>query len=707
MNLIIVESPTKAKTLSRFLGKDYVITASMGHVRDLPKSKFGVDIEHNFEPQYETSKGKEETISRIKSEAKRAGKVILATDPDREGEAISAHIKDLLLEDKKLKLSEDKFSRITFHEITKEAIEEALTHPGQINTQLVDAQTARRVLDRIVGYRLSPLLWQKIRRGLSAGRVQSVAVRLIVEREREIEKFGLEKYWTITAALLQRERGKGKGESVDFELIEINGEKIEIKKKLELYDGEYTYAKTTLDTQIKADEIVASLQDSPFTVSNILQKETKRSPYAPFTTSTLQQEASRRFGFSAKRTMTIAQQLYEEGHITYHRTDSVAMAKQAVAAFREFVEKEYGSKYLYSSVRMYSSKQKLAQEAHEAIRPTKVQVKKDAIDMGNDHKKLYDLIWKRAVATQMADAILESTTVFADAKEYRFKANGSVIVFDGFLKLYGDALTEQRLPVYTQGEVLTPQALTPIEHETTPPPRYNEASLIKALEEKGIGRPSTYAPIISTIQDRQYVEREQGRFIPTAIGNAVNDFLVENFDQVVDIPFTAQMEDEFDQIAQGELKWQPAIAEFYKPFEAKVEGAKETKRVKIETEETGEMCPNCGKPVVIRTGRFGKFLSCSNFPECKYTKSLQEELDIPCPVDGGKIVSKKTRFGRTFYGCANYPKCTYAAWKKEDVGKPQKTYNPKGKGKSKNAHANSATKRTKVTRKTTAKKAKA
>lgn len=663
MELIIVESPTKAKTLSKFLGKDFDIQASMGHVRDLPKSKFGIDFDHNFEPQYETVKGKEATIKKIKDSAKKASRVILATDPDREGEAISAHLKEVLQSDKKLKLPEDKFVRITFHEITKDAIVDALKHPGKVDAHLVDAQTARRVLDRIVGYKLSPLLWQKIRRGLSAGRVQSVAVRLIVEREREIEKFPKTPYWTLTAKLAKQ----GKKDAVEFELIEIDGKKIEIKEKITLYDGDYTYSKTSIDTKEKADAILLALKGAPFIVADIGKKESKRSPYAPFTTSTLQQEASRRFGYSSKRTMTLAQQLYEEGLITYHRTDSVAMAQQAVGAIRSYVQSEFGEKYVYNSVRVFSGKQKNAQEAHEAIRPTNVTATKEKIPMGPDHKKLYDLIWRRAVATQMADALLESTTVLADAKEYRFKANGSVVIFDGFLKLYPQALQEQKLPVFEKGEKLDAQELLPVPHETTPPPRYNEASLIQTLEEKGIGRPSTYAPIISTIQDRRYVEKEQGRFSPTSIGNAVNDFLVENFDQVVDIPFTAHMEDEFDEIANGAEKWQPVIGEFYKPFEEKVKGAGGAQRVKIETEPIEGTCPQCGSSLVVRTGRFGKFISCSTFPECKFTKSYAEELDIPCPKDGGKIVAKKTKKGRTFFGCSNYPNCTFAVWKKEDI----------------------------------------
>lgn len=683
MNLIIVESPTKARTLSRFLGDEYQIEASMGHVRDLPKSTLGVDIEHDFAPEFVSVKGKEKTIASLKAKAKGADTIILATDPDREGEAIAFHVGDLL------KLKSPK--RIVFHEITKEAIEEALQHPRTIDKHLVDAQTARRVLDRLVGYKLSPLLWQKVRRGLSAGRVQSVAVRLIVEREREIEKFKKEPYWTIVA-LLQKLEVRSEKLEVPFELVEINGEKIEEKEKFELYDGDYTVTKTTIDTQKKADDIIKELTGKPFTVSDVLQKETKRSPYAPFTTSTLAQEASRRFGFTSKRTMSLAQKLYEEGFITYHRTDSITIAKQALFATRNFIEKEYGKKYVNESPRMFKTKQKLAQEAHEAIRPTNISNKQEAISnqLGGEHARLYELIWNRAVASQMSDAILESTTVIATTNSkqltthelevssqklgvnnYTFKATGSVVVFEGFLKLYPQALSDQRLPTYTVGEKLTAEKIDAVAHETPPPPRYNEASLIATMEEKGIGRPSTYAPIISTIQDRQYVERDDSsRFGPTNVGIAVNDFLVDNFPDIDDIPFTAEMEDGLDAIAQGEKEWVPTIKTFYRPFEKKLATVKDAARVKIAVEETNEMCPQCkeGK-LVIRVGRFGKFLSCSRFPECKFTKSFSEDVGIACPLDGGKVVLKKTRRRRNFYGCSNYPTCKFAAWRLEDIKK--------------------------------------
>ena len=726
MQLVIVESPTKAKTLGRFLGKEYTIEASMGHVRDLPKSTLGVDIEHDFTPEYVAVKGKEQIVRAIKSKAKTADTIILATDPDREGEAIAHHVREIL----PISNTTNKpIKRIVFHEITKEAIEEALKSPRDIDTHLVDAQTARRVLDRLVGYKLSPLLWKKIRRGLSAGRVQSVAVRLIVEREREIEKFRKEQYFTIVALLSKphprgvtsQHPGGGRMDSsrgfiprdspgvdpVEFELIEINGEKIEIKEKLDLYDGEYTFAKTTIDNKEKADAILAAITSKLFTVADVLQKEMHRSPYPPFTTSTLQQEASRRLGFTSKRTMSLAQKLYEEGLITYHRTDSVHMANQAVFAIRAFIEKEYGKKYVNESPRMYKTKQKLAQEAHECIRPTSVGLQMSEVrnQTGNDYVKLYELIWRRAVATQMADAVLESTTVYSDviasgneaipaslagrSKEiatsptaprndnmtYRFKATGSVVIFDGFLKLYPQALTEQKLPVYSQGETLEAKSVDEIEHETTPPPRYNEASLIATLEEKGIGRPSTYAPIISTIEERRYVEKEDARFKPTPIGVAVNDFLVANFADIDDIPFTVQMEDALDEVAHGQREWVAMMAEFYTPFEKKLDKVEGAERVKIAVEETDEKCPTCGSPLVIRTGRFGKFFACSRFPDCKFTKSFAEETNIECPkclAEGrkdGKVIVKKTKRGRKFYGCSNYPVCNFAAWKLEDIKK--------------------------------------
>ena len=697
MKLVIVESPTKAKTISKFLGKDYQIRASMGHVMDLPKSKLGVDVEHDFVPDYQLSSEKKKTVAELKKLAKEADEVILATDPDREGEAISAHIKELLSHEKK---KHENFSRIVFHEITKEAIQEALNHPGEVNVQLVDAQTARRVLDRLVGYKISPVLWQKVRRGLSAGRVQSVALRLIVEREREIEKFAKENYWTVSVLLENAaevgakfsraaiEMGKPKqGASADsensasspqqiqnavsFELIEINGEKVEKQESFSLYAGKYTVTKTTIVTEERANAIAKELHTMDFVVREVLQKQTKRSPVAPFTTSTLQQEAARRLGYSGKRTMSLAQKLYEEGFITYHRTDSVNLAASAVTAVRAFIAKTYGEKYVPHTPRFFATKQKLAQEAHEAIRPTQVATSFEKIqaELGRDYAKLYDLIWRRFVACQMSEALIESTTVLVDALPYTFKTTGSVLVFDGFLKVTPYSLQDKNLPKFVALERLSLQDVHTEKHETPPPPRYNDASLIGALEEEGIGRPSTYASIIATILDRQYVEKQQGKFSPTSVGMAVTDFLVQNFPNIDDIPFTAQMEDELDAIANSGKPWVPVLKDFYGPFEKQLAQVGGAQRVEIPTEETGEMCPKDGAPLVVRVGKFGKFISCKNFPTCDFKKPYVETTNYLCPKDGGQVIVKKTKKGRTFYGCSNYPKCDFAVWKLEDIKK--------------------------------------
>lgn len=667
-NLVIVESPTKAKTISKFLGKDYDIRFSMGHIMDLPKSKLGIDIEHDFSPEYEVIEDKKKLISELKTAAKNADAILLATDPDREGEAISANIQEILTTGK-TKINQGKFKRIVFHEITEHAIKDALTSPRDVDEHLVGAQIARRVLDRLVGYQISPVLWKKVRRGLSAGRVQSVALRLLVEREREIEKFSKSNYWTIHALL---KNGQHKEDEItEFELIEIKGEKVESKNVINLYDGEYTVTKTTVDNQQKADHIIEELHKKSFIIADVIQRQAKRSPYAPFTTSTLQQEASRRYGFSGKRTMSLAQKLYEEGFITYHRTDSVILSQAAITQMRSYVEKEYGTKYISEAPRIFSAKQKLAQEAHEAIRPTHVETLDSKVEgaLGKDYAKLYDMIWRRAVASQMADALIESTTVYADTTDnvYRFKANGSVLVFDGFLKLNPQALKDNVLPVFTVGEELMLKDVRADEHETLPPPRYNDASLIGTLEEKGIGRPSTYASIISTVIDRGYVERIEKRFEPTPVGIAVTDFLVKNFSTIDDIPFTALMEDELDNIASGKKNWKSMMKDFYLPFEKSIKEVQDAERVKIATEETHEKCPQCGEPLVVRFGRFGKFISCSTFPDCKFTKPYVEETHVICPKDGGKVIVKKTHKGRKFFGCSNYPNCDFAAWKLEDI----------------------------------------
>ena len=739
-NLVIVESPTKARTIGKFLGKDYEIRASMGHIMDLPKSKLGVD-EKTLEPQYEVVSEKRMIIADLKDSSKNTDLIILATDPDREGEAIAAHVKELLR-----KTGGKKFQRIVFHEITTAAIDDALKNPREIDEALVDAQTARRVLDRLVGYKISPVLWQKVRRGLSAGRVQSVALRLIVEREREMEKFKKEKYWTIHAIFEREpslrqpriaddarqddsesssaprslsERGlKSKSSNkpgssfsssasglssapseTEFELIEINNEKLESQEIFNLYAGQYKVTKSTIDSLKKAKEIVEDLNSKKFTVADILQKEIRRSPYPPYTTSTLQQDASRRLGFPGRRTMSLAQKLYEEGFITYHRTDSVSMAASAVGQFRKFIGSKYGEKYLSPAPRVYKTKQKLAQEAHEAIRPTKVDASVDTVgkELGRDFARLYEIIWTRAVATQMADAIVESTTVIVDSqnsklktqnsklgddKTYRLKANGSVLLFDGFLKVTPQALNDNILPDFKVNEEINFKEILEKEHETMPPPRYNEASLVATLEEKGIGRPSTYATIVSTIEGRKYIDREETRFKPTPVGIAVNDFLVENFSTIDDIPFTADMEDKLDAIANEKKEWNPMIRSFYADLSKNLEEVKGADRIKIATEEVDEKCPKCSAPLVIRFGKFGKFLSCSTFPKCDFTKPFVEEVGIICPKcgrrpegsarredKGGQVILRKTRKGRKFYGCSNYPKCDFAAWKLEDVKK--------------------------------------
>lgn len=616
MDLIIVESPTKARTLSKFLGSGYVIEASMGHIRDLPESRLGINLNKDFEPEYVVSDKKKDIVALLSKAAKKADNIILATDPDREGEAISWHIAALL--------PNKKFQRITFHEITQTAIKEALTHPGELDMNMVDAQQARRILDRLVGYKLSPLLWRKVRRGLSAGRVQSVAVRLIVEREREIKAFKPQEYWELIAKFK------------DFEA------------KL----------KTEIKNEEKADKIIDSLKVSEFKVTDVLKKEIRRNPYPPFTTSTLQQAASNLFGWSAKKTMQVAQKLYEEGLITYHRTDSTNLATEAVTSAREFIDKNYGPQYVPDQPRIFKTKSKVAQEAHEAIRPTSANLK-------HEDERLFDLIWKRFVSCQMNEAIYEQTSVDIAAGIYLFRANGNKQIFDGWQRVNEQLEKNNILPELEINQILKLLELVPSQHFTEPPARYNEASLIKTLEEYGIGRPSTYAPIISTILERNYVEKTDKRLYSTVLGDAVTDFLMANFPIIMDYKFTAGMEDGLDEVANGNKKWVPLIAEFYKPFEETLEKVGEnTARVKIETEEVDEKCPQDGSPLVIRLGRFGKFLACSKFPDCKFTKPLTVKLDIKCPKCGGDVILRKTRNKKIFYGCSNYPKCDFASWNK-------------------------------------------
>lgn len=644
MDLIIVESPTKAKTLGRFLGPDYDVEATMGHIKDLPKSTLGVDIEHNFAPQYVDVPKREQTINDLIAKSKKAKVTYIASDPDREGEAIASHVKEIID-------GKHKIERITFHEITKEAVEEALNNPRDIDTNLVDAQTARRVLDRLVGYKLSPLLWKKVRVGLSAGRVQSVAVRLIVEKEREIEKFRSEEYWEIFSTV------KGKSEFT-VQLVNIGDKNAKVKTKAE------------------SDKILGELGKEKYKVVDVRKRQIVKSPYAPFTTSTMTQAGARIFGWSSKKTMSIAQKLYEEGLITYHRTDSLNLNAAAVGKARDFIKKEYGDKYLPEKPRFYKTTSKVAQEAHEAIRPTDVSNHQINLEE-QDFSKLYDLIWRRFVACQMTPSIYDETTIDVSAGVYLLRASGQIMNFDGWRKVIPSKLDSEAaivLPEVSKDESLDLIKTWGEQKFTQPPARYNEASLIKTLEKLGIGRPSTYAPTISTIQIRNYVEKNDSKqFVPTAIGVAVNDFLIDNFPGIFEYQFTAQMEGELDDIANGILKWETPIKEFYGPFEKRLsEVEKNAKRVKIEVEKLGKKCPECGiGELVVRTGRFGKFISCSRFPDCKYTEKYLEKVGVKCPeCKIGDVIVKKTGKGRKFFGCSRYPDCKWASWrspKKEEA----------------------------------------
>ncbi|MCR4306201.1 MAG: type I DNA topoisomerase [Candidatus Daviesbacteria bacterium] len=661
-NLVIVESPTKARTLQKFLGDKYQIEASMGHIRDLPKSELGVDVESNFEPKYIIPRDKKKRVNELKKVAEAADALWLATDPDREGEAIAWHLAGVLGDSKPSK-------RVVFHEITEHAIKEAFENPRTIDLKLVDAQQARRVLDRLVGYKLSPLLWEKVKKGLSAGRVQSVALRLIVEREKEILAFKPEEYWSIEAELESQEN---KNSRFIAALIEKDGKKLEVKNKEE------------------ADGHVKNLENSQYHISKITKKEVRRFPHPPFTTSTLQQTAANKLGMSAKKTMMIAQALYEHGLITYMRTDSVNLSAQAIGAVRSYIESSFGKPFLPNIPRVFKSKSRNAQEAHEAIRPTNVSLQATGIrqqsGFNKDHVRLYDLIWKRFVACQMNEAVMDQTTVEVTAAAYLLRATGTIIKFEGWLKLYGkqesdeskesEDSKEQKLPELKENESLNLLQLLPGQHFTEPPPRYNEASLIKKLEELGIGRPSTYAPILSTIQERFYVEKENRKFFPTTLGTTVTDFLMTYFSDIVDYSFTARMEDELDEIARGEREWKPTIRTFFEPFEKKLEETKEVaKKVKMEVQLAGKKCPECGKDLIIRIGKFGKFLACSGFPECKHTESLEEKINAKCPNDGGDIVVRKTKRGKTFYGCKNWPVCKFASWTKPKSAIPENEQN--------------------------------
>lgn len=657
-NLVIVESPAKARTLGRILGKDYSLKASLGHVRDLPKSKLGVDIENGFTPTYVVPRAKSKIANELREAAKKASTVYLATDPDREGEAISWHLVSVM------KSNKTPYRRVVFHEITEEAIQYAFKHPRTLDIQLVNAQQARRILDRLVGYKLSPLLWKKVRKGLSAGRVQSVALRIIVDREREIERFVPEEYWNIEAELTRKE------EEFAFRamLIGFTG-----GGKLDIHNEE------------EANAIKNELEEAIYSVLKVLTKKVTRQPAPPFITSTLQQEAWRRLRFSAAQTMAIAQQLYEGlpvggegrvGLITYMRTDSTHVARSAIIETRDFIRSRYGVEFLPPHARSFSRVVKGAQEAHEAIRPTRIhrepsQIKKN---LNTNQFRLYDLIWKRMVASQMAAAIFDNTTVDIEARQtdtrngYLFRASSSVNRFPGFITLYieqKDDTEEEKqssLPHLEKGDALKLLGLFSEQLFTKPPPRFTEATLIKILEQYGIGRPSTYAPILATIQEREYVIRNNGYFQPTELGFVVNDLVSQYFPGIIDIKFTARMEDELDEIADNKRDWVGVIQDFYTPFDRELTKATQLiEKIKLPDQVTEETCPNCGKQLVVKTGRFGKFLACSGYPECKYAKSYQIKAGVSCPECDGELVEKYNRKQkRNFYGCSNYPDCTFA-----------------------------------------------
>ena len=668
-DLVIVESPAKARTVERFLRGKYRVKASLGHIRDLPKSQLGVDVENDFAPKYLTPKEKRSVVKELKEAAKDAPSIYLATDPDREGEAISWHLIHAA------NLNKVPVRRVVFHEITEEAIDEAFRHPRDIDMDLVNAQQARRVLDRLVGYKISPLLWRKVKSRLSAGRVQSVALRMVVEREREIEAFVPVEYWSIEAELSKKKVGRAKPKSFIAALVSARDTSGE-EKKLDLSNKEET------------DKVVSDLEAAAYSVVDVRKKEVQRQPSAPFTTSTLQQEAARKLRFTAKRTMAVAQQLYEGlpigkegpvGLITYMRTDSTNVAVSAQEEARRYITQKFGGDFVPAKPRVFTRKAKGAQEAHEAIRPTSVRREPDQVRhyLTSEQFRLYELIWKRMVASQMAAAVLDTTSVDIDARNgaaaYLLRATGSVLRFPGFLVLYNEGQDEEEqeegkrpLPELTAGEPLDLVELLPKQHFTQPPPRYTEATLVRALEENGIGRPSTYAPTLSTIQDRGYVEKVERRFRPTELGFIVSDLLAEHFTEIINVGFTARMEEDLDEIARGERQWVPVIREFYGPFEKQVEVAQERiPKIELADEPAGEDCDKCGKPMIIKMGRFGKFVACSGFPECRNTKPLLNKIGVSCPQCGGDLVEKRTaKRRRTFYGCSNYPNCTFTTWER-------------------------------------------
>ncbi|WP_339248216.1 type I DNA topoisomerase [Bacillus sp. FSL R5-0523] len=650
--LVIVESPAKAKTIERYLGKKYKVKASMGHVRDLPKSQMGVDIEQNFEPKYITIRGKGPVLKELKTAAKKAKKVYLAADPDREGEAIAWHLAHSL----DLDLNSD--CRVVFNEITKDAIKESFKHPRMINMDLVDAQQARRILDRLVGYKISPILWKKVKKGLSAGRVQSVALRLIIDREKEINDFKPEEYWTIDGTFL-----KGQ-ETFEASFFGKNGKKL------------------PLNSEADVKEILSQLKGNQYTVEKVTKKERKRNPALPFTTSTLQQEAARKLNFRAKKTMMIAQQLYEGidlgregtvGLITYMRTDSTRISNTAVDEAAAFIDQTYGKEFL-GGKRKPVKKNENAQDAHEAIRPTSVLRKPSELKavLGRDQMRLYKLIWERFVASQMAPAVLDTMSVDLTNNGLTFRANGSKVKFSGFMKVYVEGKDDQMeekdrmLPDLQEGDTVLSKDIEPEQHFTQPPPRYTEARLVKTLEERGIGRPSTYAPTLDTIQRRGYVALDNKRFVPTELGQIVLDLIMEFFPEIINVEFTAKMERDLDHVEEGNTEWVKIIDNFYTDFEKRVKKAEsEMKEVEIEPEYAGEDCELCSSPMVYKMGRYGKFLACSNFPDCRNTKPIVKQIGVKCPSCGeGNIVERKSKKKRVFYGCDRYPDCEFVSWDK-------------------------------------------
>ena len=653
--LVIVESPAKAKTIGKYLGRGYKVTASMGHVRDLPASTLGIDVENGYTPKYITIKGKQKLVKELKAEAKKCDGVLLATDPDREGEAISWHLANIL------GLDPSAPNRVTFDEITKKGVKEGMAHPRAINIDLFNAQQARRELDRLVGYKLSPFLWKKVRRGLSAGRVQSVAVRLIRDRELEIENFKPDEYWNIDA------------------LLNPQGEKGEFTARLAATaDGK----KLTVTNKQQADGILAALDGRDYTITKIEKGKRRRQPSPPFITSTLQQDASRAFGFSATRTMRAAQPLYEgvdiAGHgtvglITYMRTDSLRIAAEAQAAAKTFIAERWGDNYVCKTARKWKSRSATAaQDAHEAIRPSMPELTPDEVEqsISGDTAKLYRLIWSRFMASQMADCIQDTVSASITAGDYLFRASGFRVSFDGFTALYEESTDDAKkketaLPPLEEGQTLKLKKLTADQKFTQPPPLYTEATLIHALEENGIGRPSTYAPIITTIVDRGYVEKDQKKLKTTPLGQAVNTVMMEQFPDIVNVKFSADMEKKLDVVEAGQADWVKTIDDFYQGFEKSLEQAEknmEGKRIKVEDIPTDEICEKCGRPMVIKSGRYGKFVACSGFPECRNAHPLVKDTGGLCPLDGGHMLVRKSAKGRVYYGCSNYPKCNYMTW---------------------------------------------